>query len=195
MKCSICGATDNETRIINSNTYGCLCRKHYLRAYKGKNIKRSIYDPNEYIIHDDYAEIVLFNKDGEESGRAIIDVDNVEKCKQYKWHIKRSRNTDYVLNTGEDRFFLHRLIMNYYGHDMEIDHINRNGLDNRKSNLRLVTHSKNITNQGESTGIFKVKSGRYRATICKDSKSIYIGTYDTFEEAYSARKDAEEIYF
>lgn len=194
MICEICGVSDKNTRIINSKKYGCLCRKHYLRKYKNKNIERSIYDPNEYILHDDHAEIVLYDKNGEENGRAIIDLEDVERCKKYKWHIRKSRNTNYVVNNTEKRFFLHQYILDYYNQDMDIDHINRNGLDNRKTNLRIVTHSRNIMNQGRGTGIKRVQSGRYQASIWRNYQMHYIGTYDTFDEAYSARKAIEERY-
>lgn len=84
--------------------------------------------------------------------------------------------------------------MNYYELDKDVDHINRNGLDNRKSNLRIVSHSKNLMNQGEKTGIKKVPSGKYQVTIWRNYQMYYLGTYDTFDEAYSVRKKAEEIY-
>ena len=80
MKCDICGVSDKDTRIINSSKYGCLCRKHYLRKYKGKNIERSKYDMNEYVIYDSYAEIILYDNNNNEVGRAIIDLDDIEKC-------------------------------------------------------------------------------------------------------------------
>lgn len=196
MECSICGITDQDTRIINSKKYGCLCRKHYLRAYKGKNIDRSIYDPNDYIIYESYAEIILRDKNCEECGRAIIDLEDVEKCKQFKWHIRRAPNTNYAVSSEyPKRRFLHQLIMNYYDLDMDIDHINRNGLDNRKSNLRIISHSKNITNQGRGTGVKQVPSGNFQAIITKDAKPIYLGTFNSFDEACDARKIAEELYF
>ena len=200
MKCDICGVSDIETRIINSSKYGCLCRKHYLRKYKGKNVERSKYDLNEYVIYDSYAEIILYDKDNVECGRAIIDLDDIEKCKQYKWHLKRSDKTNYAIgrkvnkNSKDDynKIFLHKVITNCY--DNDVDHINHNGLDNRKSNLRIVTHSENILNQRKICGIKKVPSGRYQVAIGKDYKTIYIGTYDSFEEAYEARKNAELKY-
>lgn len=40
-------------------------------------------------------------------------------------------------------------------------------------------------------GVRQVKSGRYRAVICHNYKSIYIGTYDTVEEALEARRNKE----
>ena len=196
MECSICGITDKETRIINSPKYGCLCRKHYLRVYKGRNIERSIYDPNDYVLYDSYAEIILRDKNGYECDRAIIDLDDVEKCKKFKWHIRHNKHTDYAVSSEPNkRRFLHQLIMDYYDPDMDVDHINRNGLDNRKSNLRIVTHGKNITNQGEGTGVKKVPSGNYQAVITKDAKPIYLGTFNSFSEACAARRAAEEIYF
>lgn len=194
MKCEICGVSEENTRIINSKKYGCLCRKHYLRKYKNKNIERSVYDLNEYIVYDTYAEIVLYDKNGCECGRAIIDIDDIDKCKMFKWHLKKSKNTSYALSNGNKRVFLHQLVMNYYDSQMDIDHKNRNGLDNRKQNLEIVSHSKNIMNQGITTGIRKMPNGRYRATIGKDYKTIYIGTYNSFNEAYEARK-AEEAKF
>jgi len=111
--------------------------------------------------------------------------------------MKRGRHTDYAIATinEHEKIFLHRLILNYYG-DEDIDHKDRNGLNNKKDNLKICSHSENLINQPvKRNGIFKVKSGRYRASITKDYKSIYIGTYDTFEEALSARNSAEKRLF
>ena len=195
MECSICGITDKDTRIIDSPKYGCLCRKHYLRIYKGKNVKRSIYDPNEFILHDDYAEIVMYDKDFKERARALIDLEDVEKCKQHKWHVKKGINTDYAISGDtENRILLHRLVLNYHDYDKVIDHINRNGLDNRKSNLRLVSQSRNIMNQGYGTGVKQVPSGNYQAIITRNYKPIYLGTFFSFEDALAARHTAEESF-
>ena len=195
MECEICGITDKETRIINSKKYGCLCRKHYLRVYKNKRIDYSIYDPNDYIICDDHAEIVLRDKNCDECARAIIDLEDVEKCKTKKWHLKKNKNIEYAMSSDAvDRIFLHRFILDYYDHDRDVDHINRNGLDNRKSNLRIVSHGKNITNQGEGTGIREVPSGNYQSKIMKDYKPIYLGTFSNYYDALMARLAAEEAY-
>lgn len=67
-------------------------------------------------------------------------------------------------------------------------------LYNRKSNLRIVSHGKNITNQGDGTGVRLVPSGNYQAIIMKNGKGIYLGTYYNYEDAYDARKQAEELY-
>ena len=194
--CSICGVNEDKTRIIlRDKIY--YCRKHYLQLYRYGGTKYTIYDKNEYVIKEDYAEITLKNKNGDISGIVLIDKEDIERCKKYKWHIKKSRNTDYAITTinESEKLFLHRYLLEYTG-KQDIDHINHDGLDNRKDNLRIISHSYNLINQhNEDNGIFKVKSGRYRVTINKDGKSYYIGTYDTFDKAKEIRKAAELKFF
>lgn len=195
-ECSICKKNDKETRIILSKGQH-YCRKHYLQLYKHGKIDYTIYDDNEYIITENFAEIVLKDKKGTITGKAIIDKEDIEKCKQYKWHIRKSLNTNYAISTLKDgkKLFLHRFILNYKGKD-DVDHINHNGLDNRKSNLRIVSHSRNLLNQYKDyKGIKKVPSGRYQVSIFVDGNSKYLGTYNTLEEALKVRKQEEEKYF
>lgn len=170
-----------------------LCSKHRSQWYRHHCFNDdTIYAPNQYDIFDDHAEIVLKNSKHEEIGRAIIDLDDVEKCKSYKWHL-RKRN--YVIatipngtKTSNEKIHLHRLISGYYGSDLFVDHINRNPLDNRKNNLRIVNSQTNLTNNA-GTGVIRVRSGRFQARVMRHYKSIYIGTYDTYEEALQARQE------
>lgn len=176
-----------------------LCRKHISQYSRhGKFFECTIYDKNKYIenIIEGYAEIILRDKNNNEVGKAIIDIDCIEKCKEYKWHMRKSRNTNYVAcSINGKKLFLYRLILEYTG-KMDVDHINHNGLDNRKLNLRICTHSQNMTNQYKKlNGIYKTKSGKYRASICINSKTIYIGTFETEEEALFARANKEKELF
>ena len=67
-----------------------LCPKHVTQMYRyNEFIDNTIYDANEIIILDDRAEIVLRNKKCEEVGRAIIDLEDVKKCRGYKWHLRK----------------------------------------------------------------------------------------------------------
>jgi hypothetical protein len=146
---------------------------------------------------EQYAEIILCDKQCNIVGNVIIDLEDVEKCKLYKWHIKHSLHTDYAIASisENEKLLLHRLILDYNG-SLDIDHNNHNGLDNRKFNLEVCSHSKNLTNQhNKYNGVYQVKSGRYRATICIDSKTIYLGTYNSPEEALNARKEKENELF
>ena len=197
MKCDVCGRTDKECKIREIKEQK-LCPKHITQWYRyHRFLDSTIYDKNEYINCGEWTQIVLKNKEQEIVGYAIIDTEDVEKCQQYKWHMKKSRNTNYVTATidSSTKIFLHRLVLNYTGKD-DIDHKNRNGLDNRKSNLEIVTHSKNLVNQrADRKGIKLTPSGRYSVTITKDYQSIYIGTYDSYEEALSKRLEKEQELF
>lgn len=80
----------------------------------------------------------------------------------------------------------------------EVDHINGDPSDNRLSNLRAVSHRENGRNlklkSNNSTGICGVwcrPSGRWAATITVAGRSKTIGTFDTVEQAVSARRKAE----
>lgn len=189
MKCSFCDRDDTSCRIKKINGL-FFCPKHLTRYYRGQDMNyKSIYAPNDYCICEDHAEIILRDKSGIEVARAIVDLEDVERCKEYKWHLRRGHgDTDYVIASLPDneKVHLHRFIIGYSG-NMDVDHINRNGLDNRKSNLRIVDHSDNASNN-KHTGIYRVKSGRYRASCCRNYKTFYIGTYDTFDEAAQARE-------
>lgn len=189
MKCDVCGRTDDEYPI--EHVYGHnLCNRHKMRYWRHGLLDntRTIYDKNEIVINGDISYIVLYDKSGKKVGEATIDTEDVELCKQYKWHMRKSRNTYYAATTvnGGNKIFLHRLVLSYSGCD-DVDHVDRNGLNNVKSNLRVVSRSKNIVNQ-DSRGYTETPSGRYAARVMRNYKQIYIGTYDTPEEAISARE-------
>ena len=84
----------------------------------------------------------------------IIDYDDYEKVKQYSWHINSNKyigSTIYIDKVKKE-LYLHNLIMNKLtfegkGQIETVDHINRNPLDNRKKNLRIITQSEQNLNQ------------------------------------------------
>lgn len=85
---------------------------------------------------------------------------------------------------------LHRLIMKAQKGET-VDHINRNKLDNRKCNLRIVPQQKQCFNRSLSkhnkTGYkgvgFNKRLNKYIAQICKDYKTYHLGVFETKEEA------------
>lgn len=83
-----------------------------------------------------------------------------------------------------------------------VDHINGNPSDNRKENLRVVSHLENMKNRKLSsantsgiTGVFQTKNGKWYARIMADGNEIWLGTFETKDDAAAARLAAEEKYF
>ena len=162
--------------------------------------KRTIYDPNEIVIYDTYAEIIIYDRKGNEKARALIDIEDVDKVKIYKWSLN---GRGYVMcRINGKRISLHRFIMNC-PENMVVDHINHNKLDNRKCNLRICTQSQNTMNKrkqsnntSEYTGVYWYKArSKWRVYITVNGKRIDLGYYDNLEEAIKVRKQAEKKYF
>ncbi len=164
------------------------CSKHYSQWRRYGNIlNRTKYDSNEIILHDDYAEIVIYNNECKEVAKVLIDLEDVERCKKYKWFFS---GHGYITNSKYIK--LHRFITNC-PKDMEVDHINHNKLDNRKSNLRICTHQQNTMNV--SNNIKGVCFDKSRNKWIAHIKGKNLGRFSTYEEAIKARKEAEIKYF
>ena len=161
--------------------------------------KRNRKTPNEIVIYGDYAEIILYDKNCEEVSRALIDTEDVDAVRTYKW----SLNADNYVKAKKNNktIYLHRLIMD--PDDMFVDHINHNTLDNRKSNLRICTHQQNMNNRtipkNNSSGFKGVSwnkaTGKWTAYIYTNKKKNNLGCYDNIEDAIEARRQAELEYF
>lgn len=124
---------------------------------------------------------------------AIIDDDDFYLVSQYKWFITSTKGTNYAASDnrrkGGKYIYMHRLILNA-DEIYEVDHINHNGLDNRKENLRLVSHRENLMNRRKKnkTGYSGVveSNGRYLARIRINGEKIYLGMFDTAYNAHLA---------
>lgn len=95
--------------------------------------------------------------------------------------------------------FLHHAVAGRPPEGFETDHINGNTLDCRRENLRNVTRSENRRNRKGSQGgppflgvTWAKDRGKYQAQIKHKGKTIYLGRYDTAEEANEARLKAEK---
>lgn len=190
----ICKVDFCEVKVKHSG----YCNRHYQQIKNWGEIRRSRGDKNEIIINDDFAEIILYDIDYKEKARAIIDVEDVERCKLYKWTI---RTDGYVSAKIDGKGIkLHRFIANT-PKGMHTDHINRDRLDNRRLNLRICTQSENNKNKGvyknNSTGRrgLTFKEGYYQVDIRYDGKDHYIGYFKDFDEAVKARELAEIEFY
>jgi hypothetical protein len=95
---------------------------------------------------------------------------------------------------------LHQLILKA-PEGMEVDHLNRNPLDNRRKNLRAVPHkhnSQNVSPLSRSNtghrGVHQLANGRYIASCRRDGKPYHVGVFDTLQGAVAAVKRARAFY-
>lgn len=126
---------------------------------------------------------------------ALIDPDDWPEVAKHKWFIHQSRGnrTAYVTANlgGRGRSIsLHRFLMQPEPGQC-VDHINGDGLDNRRANLRLCTPAQNAANQRPAKGrrfkgINRHPNGRWRAQIRIDGRFKSLGYFDTEEEAARA---------
>jgi len=118
---------------------------------------------------------------------AFVGDEDFESVNQYKWCVvKDTSSLFYTCGWSKKKkknIQMHRLIMNAQK-GQQIDHINHNGLDNRKCNLRFVNHSQNqqnnLTTKGKSPfkGVVWNKRGqKYYAQIGLNNATIYLGSY------------------
>jgi hypothetical protein len=137
----------------------------------------------------------------------IVDDDVFEWASPHSWYADPQGNTYYAAR-GEQRpdgrhrtIKLHREIMRRDGHDLDqmvVDHINHNGLDNRRSNLRVITNAQNLANRrgpartGTSgfVGVSRHRgTGRFYAHITVAGTQLHVGTFATAELAAKARDE------
>ena len=135
-----------------------------------------------------------------------FDLEDYEKIKDYCWHFNQWGHLISTERGGTKRVFLHRLVMEPIPDGMVVDHIvhpprEENKYDNRKQNLEIKTNQQNSmnahTHKNSTTGISGVneRAGKWIARIGFKNKRIFLGTFDKFEDAVKARKEAEEKYW
>lgn len=174
------------------------CGRHYMHIYKhGKILKgRLPQDPNEIIIKGDVAEVVLYNKKCKEIARTIIDTEDVEKIKKYKWHLAYRGYVKTNLN-GTQVGIQHIVLGMQSNRKIQIDHKNRDPLFNRKTNLRACTQTENLWNSKKQknntsgyTGVYWHKCKRWQAMICIKNKLVHLGLFKSKIEAAKAYNKA-----
>ena len=151
---------------------------------------------NKYNFKSDYIEIITTK-----NHVILIDKDDFEKCKQVSWCVDSKGYAN-----GKSKTFgtirLHRYILNP-NKNLQVDHINRNKLDNRKSNLRTVTNQQNHfnrplnkNNKSGVTGVyFNNQCKKWCAQITINRKTISAGLFEKLEDAVKARNKLKEKYF
>lgn len=139
---------------------------------------------------------------------ALVDAEDAERVNEYRWCANKV-----ILKSGKVKFYasrtvrkgvqrqLHRFLTNAK-RGQEVDHKNGDGLDNRKSNLRVCTRAQNLWNRGKTKpgssiykGVVKTKHNRWAAYIKANGKREFLGCYATEIEAAAAYdKRAKELH-
>lgn len=147
-------------------------------------------------------EIILRNRHGVAVGRALVDVADYEELVLFKWHMKvKEGGRCYARRCWKDgdkrhALMMHAAVLGSPPDGMLIDHINRDSLDNRRGNLRFVTHSGNVQNRGlircntsGARGVsFDAQTGKWRAVVKLNRQKVFSRYFSTVEEATLAAK-------
>jgi hypothetical protein len=143
--------------------------------------------------HSNTAEIILAS--GE---RTLVDAEDYERLNKIKWHLSRRHNhlrvqTAWRQGKRMGHCRMHHIILNLPS-SVQVDHKDRNPLNNTKANLRVCTTQQNQCNKagwGKSgfkgvTRINKKTRNPFQAVIAFNRKDRYLGLYATAEEAARA---------
>lgn len=138
-------------------------------------------------------------------GRTLINESDLKLVSEYDWCLNKKetgKRTEYV-RTHEGSMKMHQLFLGEPPEGQVIDHINGDGLDNRRTNLRFCTHSENHANERKrrgGTSVFKGVSfdsnrDKWSAKIMVNGETRNLGRFDD-ESAAAIAYDlaAVEIY-
>jgi hypothetical protein len=141
-----------------------------------------------------------------ENKKALIDDDDYDLISQFKWFSSKNRNVFYAEKTDfigskKIKTKMHRLILNITNKKNQIDHIDGNGLNNKKNNLRICSHSTNLRNcKTPSTNTSGYKgvcwhNNRWEARMKVNGKIINFGNFNNKDKAIESIKKAFNDYF
>jgi hypothetical protein len=125
---------------------------------------------------------------------AIVDDDKFDFLNGFKWWVVKSRNGVYYPGRMQKSrvVFLHHVICGFPLYLKQIDHINGDGLDNRKSNLRVVTPRQNNQNlhihkMSKFPGVSKFKRDDcWKSQIKINGKTHHLGYFEKEADAFAA---------
>ena len=132
----------------------------------------------------------------------ILDKEDWTKASKFNWYVQKVASEKYYARRTTDDIQLSRFLMNPKEGE-EIDHINGDSLDNRRSNLRICTHRENMMNRRKHKnntsghkGVSWHKAKRkWEAGIKINGFHKYLGRFDQIEDAVKAYKEGASLYY
>lgn len=195
-----CGNTTivQYNSLIHGNTKSCGClRKEKIWNCDGAGRPKKY---NDYHINKYEGKDTVFVKASNNDNYVLVDIDDWEKIKDTCWSVNKN---GYAVGVYNGKFMtMQSAIIPEVPDGCERDHINRNRLDNRRCNLRVISKLDNLHNReyknktSSKTGVcWYPLTKQWLAYITNKGEYIRLGLYDNEEDAIAVRKQAEiDIY-
>lgn len=176
-----------------------LCFKHYKRWRLGQDLHmRTRYTPNEIVLDESVAYVYLYDRKGNYRDKTTIDVTDVSLVGSFKWALSTHGYAVTHNRLTKKQLSLTSLLLEP-AKGFEVDHINGDTRDNRRSNLRVCERWLNNKNRKmESVSGLKgvrFNAGKWQVAIWYDGKNHYLGRFDTPEEALNVYEAAQKKRF
>lgn len=143
-------------------------------------------------------------------GTVLVDDEDYETLSEHKWYVmapKRSRvcyaTTSLPRSLGGARVTMHVMLLGRRD-GLQVDHVDGNGLNNQRANLRFATRGQNRANAPaprsnrsgfKGVAVYPGKPNPYRAFACVSGKTVYLGSFPTPELAHVRYlEEARRIY-
>lgn len=131
-----------------------------------------------------YCAIPMWRRDGSYAGAAIIDAPDRWRVAAFRWHVN---DKGYATCRA---VLMHRLVMELVrGDGREVDHVNRNRLDNRRANLRVVSRSDQMQNLSSHRGA----SSRFRGVYWDAERQRWRAQAFLGRRAYRLGRFVDEV--
>lgn len=153
---------------------------------------------------------IQLNSRSSEKLFTLVDDEDAKFAASFKWSASRTRNNVYAackqkVDGKPTSIYLHRLLLGITDPNVEVDHVNRDGLDNRRANLRPCTLLENrgnsaghVSRKARFKGVFFedfVKGRPWRARVAHGGKVVFEQNFYTDVDAAIAYDAVAKRYY